>query len=414
MDHRITRLGIGLSALLVAACALIASTTSLPPAQRQALEALQRDSSADPRNPSLHYSLASRYLAAGERAAALNSLRQAFAQGDGFLPPRDLGLAGLNGDPIYERLRAEMEAALPRVNADAPRTLTLADKAFLPEGIAYDAASKRFFLGSTIRRQIVAVSEAGGAAVFSTVTDALDSVLGLVVDSARNELLAVSTNGFTETDQTKRRNTVVIYDLKTGAQRQRIEFPQAQQLNDLAVAPDGTMYVSDTLAGRVWKVAASRTAVNALTAAGAIRGANGIALAPDTGHLYVAAGRYVARVSTETGESTPLPLPARQTLAAVDGLYWHMGTLIGVHNSTNPGRVVRAHLAQDGLTVSKVETLLSHHHPDILEPTTGVIVGTTFHLLATTNVTAMGPKGEIDASITLRPPVVLSIPVPPL
>ena len=64
-------------------------------------------------------------------------------------------------------------------------------------------------------------------------------------------------------------------------------------------------------------------------------------------------------------------MPKRETIAAIDGLYVDGGALIGIQNVTNPGRVIRIHLRADGKGAERIETLLSHHHPAIDEPTTG-------------------------------------------
>jgi hypothetical protein len=104
-----------------------------------------------------------------------------------------------------------------------------------------------------------------------------------------------------------------------------------------------------------------------------------------------------------------IELPRGETIAAIDGLYADGATLIGIQNVTNPGRVVRLHLRADGDGVERVETLLSHHHPAIDEPTTGVVVGRTFALLATTQVGRFRPDGTIESPETLEPPVVLGI-----
>ncbi|HEX4665579.1 MAG TPA: hypothetical protein VH207_03185 [Chthoniobacterales bacterium] len=71
-----------------------------------------------------------------------------------------------------------------------------------------------------------------------------------------------------------------------------------------------------------------------------MRGANGIALAPD-GTLYVTLSTGIARVEPASGEPTRLPQPETVVTGRIDGLYWHEGDLLGIQNSTNPGRVIR-------------------------------------------------------------------------
>jgi hypothetical protein len=61
--------------------------------------------------------------------------------------------------------------------------------------------------------------------------------------------MRVSTNGFEESAKADRRNAVVRYDLKSGRLLDRFGAPDAMQLNDLAVASDGTLYVTDSNGG---------------------------------------------------------------------------------------------------------------------------------------------------------------------
>jgi hypothetical protein len=86
--------------------------------------------------------------------------------------------------------------------------------------------------------------------------------------------------------------------------------------------------------------------------------------------------------------------------------------LIGVQNLTTSGRVIRLVLAPDGTTVSDVQTLLSHHHPAILEPTTATIASDGLYLLTRTNVTRYGDQGTIDREDTVQPAVILRVPLP--
>ena len=159
-------------------------------------------------------------------------------------------------------------------------------------------------------------------------------------DRLRRALYAVSTNGFEESAKTERRNAVVRYDLKKGRLLDRFAAPEAVQLNDLAVAPDGTLYVTDSMSGTLFRKKPAEETLTRFGETGALRGANGIAIAPD-GKLYVTLSTGIARVDTATGEPTRLPQPDTVVTGGIDGLYWHDGDLFGVQNSTNPGRVIR-------------------------------------------------------------------------
>ena len=97
-----------------------------------------------------------------------------------------------------------------------PVAFRLADPKLIPEGIAYDPKQDRFLIGSVAQKKIVSANRKGEVKDFSKPEDNLDCVLGLFVDSAQEQLYAVSTNGFLDEAQKQRRNAVVRYDLKNG------------------------------------------------------------------------------------------------------------------------------------------------------------------------------------------------------
>jgi hypothetical protein len=107
-----------------------------------------------------------------------------------------------------------------------------------------------------------------------------------------------------------------------------------------------------------------------------------------------------------------LAVPEHETVAAIDGLYEWQGQLIGVQNVTNPGRVIVMTLSPDGASITRVQTLLSHHHNALDEPTTGVVTPRGFFLLAATGVAHFNREGKLDNLESVPKPTVLRIPLP--
>src|SRR5688500_2857657 len=71
----------------------------------------------------------------------------------------------------------------------------VADPELIPEGIAYDARTKTFFVGSTYKRKIVAIDAAGKVRDFTTEgQDGVYGFVGLRVEPARRTLWAISSN----------------------------------------------------------------------------------------------------------------------------------------------------------------------------------------------------------------------------
>ena len=403
----------GASAASDAAPAASAASAAAPtPAQLAARASLERIRALRAQRPGdglLAYYQAITHAALGERDAAIGELKSLVGRRLGIVPTPGTGLDPLWNDAEFQAIRERLAADEPRT-ADAPESFRLADPRLVPEGIAWDAARKRFLVGSIAQRKIVAIDRRGRTRAFSGAADGLDTVLGLAVDARRRLLYAVSTNGFEDSARVARRNAVVLYDLGRGRRVARHDVPEALQLNDVAVAADGTLYVTDSAAGSIFRLRPGQKKPALFGTAGAARGANGIAVAPD-GTVYVTLSTGIGRVDPRDGTLVRLAQPDSVVSGGIDGLYWHEGDLIGVQNSTNPGRVVRLRLGDGGRRIDGLVVLQSHHHPAFVEPTTGAIADGAIHVLANTYVGAYQPDGSIRDAGRLRPTIVLAVPL---
>jgi len=377
-------------------------------AARASLERIQALRKERPGDGVLVFYHALVYVSLGERDAALELLRSLKGRKLGLIPVRDVGFDSVWDDPEFQKIREALADEEPQTPA-SPVVFRLKDPKLIPEGIAYDAEDKRFFIGSVAQHKIVAVHEKE-LSDFSSPTDRLDAVLGLTVDPTCRHLYAITTNGVEESAKKERRNAVVQYDLKDGHLTDRFAAPDAMQLNDLAVAQDGTLYVTDSETGSLFRKKPEERALTKFGATGAVRGANGIALAPD-GALYVTLSTGIARVDTTSGEPTRLPQRDTVTTGGIDGLYWHDGDLIGIQNSTNPGRVIRIALTDKGMRIAGVTVLQSHHHPEFDEPTTGAIANGALHVIANSYVGHYQPDGTIKDTADLKRTAIVAVPL---
>lgn len=395
------------TAVLVTLTPLPAGAQNDTDPNRQMIARIRQVLEQRPDDPTLHYFLASFQARAGDRDDALASLRQVERLGDGILPVSDVGFAALANDPDFIALRAALERRLPTV-ADAPVAFRIPDPTFIPEGIAHDARSGHFYVGSIAQNRIVRIDPKGRITPFSRPDDGLQHVLGLAVDSRRRRLYAVSTNAFAARGAPLV-NNVVRYDLRSGKRDDIVQIDGAAQLNDLALAPNGDVYASDSGSGAIWRVYGKDARAQALLPAGSLPGVNGIAVTDDGTTLYAAHSTGLARVNLATARVERMTPPPRQSVAAIDGLYWSKGALIGIQNVTNPGRVIRIRLGAGGMTA--VDTLQSHHHPAFDEPTTGAIAGDAIYVLGTTQVGQFDEQGAFRNPAALKPPAIVRVPL---
>jgi hypothetical protein len=403
--------GVGLL-LAVVTAASVAWAQSAPDdpsvAARASLERIQALRKERPGDGVLVFYEALMHVTLGERDAALELLRSLKGRKLGLIPVRDAGFDLVWDDPEFQKIRKALADEEPQTPA-SPVAFRLKDPKLIPEGIAYDAEGMRFFIGSVAQHKIV-TAHAKELSDFSSPADKLDAVLGLAVDPTHRHLYAVTTNGLEESAKKQRRNAVVQYDLKDGRLIDRFLAPDAMQLNDLAVAPDGILYVTDSETGSLFRKKLEEKTLTKFGATGALRGANGIAVAPD-GALYVTLSSGIARVDMTTGEPTRLPQPDTVVTGGIDGLYWHDSDLIGIQNSSNPGRVIRIALADKGMRIAGVTVLQSHHHPEFDEPTTGAIAHGALHVIGNSYVGHYQPDGTIKDAADLKRTAIVAVPL---
>jgi sugar lactone lactonase YvrE len=347
----------------------------------------------------------------GDRDAAFALLRSLQGRKLGLVPARDAGFEGVWNDPEFQKIREKLANEEPRT-PEAPVAFRLVDPKLIPEGVAYDPKQDRFLIGSVAQKKIVSANRKGEVKDFSKPEDNLDCVLGVFIDVVRGQLYAVSTNGFLDEAQKQRRNAVVRYDLKNGLLVNRYDAPDANQLNDLTIAADGTIYVTDSASGTLFRKTPDEKMLTPFGAKGALSGANGIALGAD-GKLYVAISTGIATIDRATGAPTRLPQPDTVVTGGCDGLYWHSGDLVGIQNVTNPGRVIRIALGDQGTRISAITVLQSHHDPEFAEPTTGAIAGDALFVIANSYVGHFQPNSSIKDAGQLKPTAIVAVPLKP-
>jgi len=413
-----SELRVGVSFLLAAVwigAGLIAVTviqaqddpTAAAHARLQRIQSLRKER---PRDGVLIYSEAITRIGMNQRDAAFALLRTLKGRKLGLIPVRDVGFETVWDDSEFQKIRKELNEEESRT-PDAPVAFRLTDPKLIPEGIAYDQKRHRFFVGSVAEKKIIVTDRNNRAHDFSKPDDKLDCVLGLFVDPVQEQLCAVSTNGFLDEARIQRRNTVVCYDLQTDRLAKQFDAPEAMQLNDLMITRDGTIYVTDSASGTLFRKKPNEQTIAQFGTRGSLPGANGIALAAD-GNLYVAISTGIARINTSTG-APPMRLSQPDTVVTggCDGLYWHEGYLIGIQNVTNPGRVVSLELADNGKRIAGLKVLQSHHHPDFVEPTTGAIADGALQVIANSYVGHFQPDGTIKEPNELKATVIVAVPL---
>jgi sugar lactone lactonase YvrE len=370
---------------------------------------------AAPWSTRAQYNLACAHALIGEPAAAIQVLERLARQGVAFDLPADDDLASLREREDFAEVQRRMDALAVPVGHAQP-AFSLAQKDLIPEGVAHDPKTGAFFVSSVRHRKIVRVTADGKATDFvAEGQDGLQAAQAVAADAARRALWVASRAtaqmaGFKKGDP-EGRSFLAEIDLDSGRQRRTIAAPDGGVVSDLAIAPDGTVYVADPEIGRVYVLAPSAPALRTLVEKGTIRSAQGMTLAADGKTLYVADyARGVARVRVADGSVSWLAAPPDTALTGIDGLVLANGWLVGVQNGLNPHRVIGLKLDAAGEAATEMR-VLERGHRAFDEPTLGVVVGSDFYFVANSQYGHFRRDGSLDET-RLVGAVVLRTPLP--
>lgn len=256
----------------------------------------------------------------------------------------------------------------------------LSDKELIPEGIAYDAASKTFFLGSIAKKKIVMIDANKTVSDFvPSGQDELGEVLGMKVFNG--SLWACS--NMPESGKAM----VHQFDIASRKliKKWTLNIPTEKHLfNDLVVLNAKEAMVTDTDAGSLYSVDDASSDPKLFLQDVRLRYINGITTTPDNEFLMVNALTGFLKISVATKEISLLPFKGYYSMG-IDGLYWYKQSLIGIQNISFPAAVNQYSLNATFSEVLTAKVLVSNH-PDWEIPTTGVIVSDWLYYIANSQV----------------------------
>lgn len=395
-------MGIVLGTCLVAWNAARADPPAPIPAspQQQLLAALARVVATHPRHVGALYLGARTAAAMGDDAATFRWLdRLADVGMEDELDPDDFG--ALVDTPAYRERAARFAAKSPPIG-HARRSVETRCADLLPEGTAWDAKRSELLVSSGRRRTVVAIDAQGRCRdVVPTADRGLLAVLGMAVDTREDALWVASTAAPFMIDRRPDdagRTLLARIDLATGRVSDVFPLTGAGMLNDLALAPDGSVYVTESQRGAVWRLPPGGRALARVVPDDTFESPNGIAWLP-SGQLLVAdfdglALVDVAGIATQPARVRRLATPDDLYLGGIDGLARTASGVVGLQNLVGRTRVwsLAIDVAQARVTRAVV---VMRGHPDFRNPTTAVAVGDRLLFVADTRLQSLAPDGTL-------------------
>ena len=277
---------------------------------------------------------------------------------------------GSEPEPAAEAPAAEAPAAPPML----PDVIVAERGGFIPEGVEYDMDNGRLLTGSLSEGSVFQLHEDGRVTPLVTDPDLVSSV-GIEADELRDRLLVANSDRSVFQGGTRGQAMLGVYNLTTGERLAMVDLAAAVEdagddaaffANDVAVADDGTAYVTDTRMNLVYRVDTDYAAsvFHRFDDDGA--GPNGIVEHP-AGYLLVARGAALWKVPlADPAAATAVMLP--EDIPGQDGMVWSAGRLAIVSNSDN--RVVALTSSDEWMTAD-----LAGVAPYEPQGTTAAVVG---------------------------------------
>jgi hypothetical protein len=321
------------------------------------------------------YLLAALHAQLGEIQPAIANLKECVSLKEGFDPSGGPEFAALKGSREYDQLVEQARKDFPAVS-QARLAYVTAEKDLVPEGLAYDSARNVFYLSSLNLRKIVKIPN---SAIKAPAKGAVPEKSSDFVPGDRYKLLPILGIRMDPSDGSVWSNScldegkseLLHFDPDgTLLGRFATQEPGKHCFNDLVVLPSGNVFLTDTLANKVLQFQPKTLAFSELKVSRELLEPNGITLSGENQLLYVADQLGVLRVDLKTGESVEVDAGPHSTLAGIDGLYWHKGSLIAIQNGIGTPRVAAFQLSKDGAHVSKTAILEYRSNLCVL-PTTG-------------------------------------------
>jgi hypothetical protein len=285
------------------------------------------------------------------------------------------------------------------------------EKDLIPEGIAYDAKEKAFYLSSIQKKKIVKITDKGNVTDFiKSGQDSVQQVLGMRVDM-HGRLWAC--NNTPEHDTLNRIANVHVYDLKTEKliNRYKLQDGTKHLFNDLYFTQNGDAYLTDSEAGGIYVIRNNSKSIEEFVKPGSMRYPNGIAATANEKKLLVSTGSALGIVAIDLNSKTIEPITHdRFLIIGTDGLYrYKPNILIGVQNVLFPEAIIEFHVTADAEKIESMNFVCSND-PAFDTPTTGVIVGDEFYFIANSQLMQIiGNKGNIKNPEKLNDTIIMKI-----
>jgi hypothetical protein len=362
----------------------------------------------------------------GNHTAALAWMQRYVNTGLYYDISGDDDLKPLLSDPGWKPLAEKMKALnQPVLRGQKVCTFSIPD--LMPEDIASDATGRMLYVTSVQHHSLYRVTLPSS----NEVQCHLDEVslpasakrwptLAVSYDSMRNLLWMTSAAmpefaGIPEGDSGK--TALLAMDPHNGSLLHRFDVASSQPavLGDMTVTPQGSVFVTDSMGGGVYRVQGDIKTAHLEKIADGFFSPQTPAMAADGQRLFVsdyAIGIAIIDLRDhdlhDHNQVSYLPMPDNVAATGLDGLLRVGDTLIGVQNGTKPARIVRYQLNHQQTRVESAEVLAQGEQ--LGEPTHAVAVNGMIFVTANVGWNRIDDHGNLKPNEKFTAPFLLAFP----
>lgn len=313
------------------------------------------------------------------------------------------GFEALKSHPDFQPIAARMEANLKSFGKSIVSSFH-DDSDLLPEAYARDG-NGREYVGSVRTGKILEVAG-------DVITTASGGVFDIEIRS--DQLWAAVNNqlAYKDADPENKFAAIMVFDRKSGTLEREFRANGEDALfGDIEVADNGTVYASDSITPRLFRLLPDGKRIEPFAADPAFANLQGIALDEAGGRIFLAdylTGLFV--VDAKTGAAQKVENTVEAHLGGIDGLYLYDGDLIGVQNGTTPQRIVRIGLDAQATKTVRFE-ILAQNLEEWNEPTHGAVFDDVFYYIASSNWPSYDSDWQVREGAKLQPVRIMATPL---
>ena len=233
-------------------------------------------------------------------------------------------------------------------------------------------------------------------------------------------------SGFPKEDEGKA--ALLALDSRSGKVVRRFDLQSTPPavLGDMSISSDGTVYVSDSLGGRVFRVAGTpdrkgwdkakldkakleMIAEDLFSPQTPVLAADGKRLFVPEYSLGIAVIDLTGNDLTGSEKITYLSHPENVAVNGIDGMHLVGDSLIGVQNGTEPERIVRFRLNHAQTEIESAE-IIEQSAPTLGEPTHAIAANGYIYVSANVGWDKIDDHGKLKEGTSFTPPVLMRFP----